>query len=124
MDIWLNTNMKAHEFIPKQYWTDNYEPVKGVLPDAEVYVFEADNQVKAFVGMDSGYIAGIFVSEEMQSRGIGKALLEQCKKLNDTLSLSVYEKNRGAVKFYMREGFAVDKRQADESTGEIECLNE
>ena len=24
-DIWLKTNLKAHYFIPEQYWTNNYE---------------------------------------------------------------------------------------------------
>ena len=23
-DIWLKTNLKAHDFIPEQYWTSNY----------------------------------------------------------------------------------------------------
>lgn len=27
-DIWLKTNLKAHYFIPEQYWTSNYELVK------------------------------------------------------------------------------------------------
>ena len=27
-DIWLKTNLKAHDFIPEQYWTSNYELVK------------------------------------------------------------------------------------------------
>ena len=26
-DIWLKTNLKAHYFIPEQYWTSNYELV-------------------------------------------------------------------------------------------------
>ena len=27
-DICLKTNLKAHYFIPQQYWTNNYEVVK------------------------------------------------------------------------------------------------
>ena len=40
MQIWLDTNIKAHCFIPKEYWTDNYEMVRSVLPQAEIYVYE------------------------------------------------------------------------------------
>lgn len=29
MQIWLDTNMKAHYFIPKEYRTDNYEMVRS-----------------------------------------------------------------------------------------------
>ena len=35
-DIWLKTNLKAHDFIPEQYWTSNYlklpTPIRGVEP--------------------------------------------------------------------------------------------
>ena len=40
--IWLDTNIKAHDFIPAQYWEKNYEPVREMLPQAEVYVWEED----------------------------------------------------------------------------------
>ena len=40
MQIWLTTNIRAHDFIPKEYWTDNYKTVKNILPQAEVYVYE------------------------------------------------------------------------------------
>ena len=36
-DIWLKTNLKAHFFISEQYWISNYEFVKELLPQAEVY---------------------------------------------------------------------------------------
>ena len=37
LQIWLETNIKAHSFIDKEYWTGNYEMVKQILPEAEVY---------------------------------------------------------------------------------------
>lgn len=39
LQIWLETNIKAHSFIEKEYWIDNYEMVKQILPEAEVYVY-------------------------------------------------------------------------------------
>ena len=41
-DIWLKTNLKAHYFISNRYWTSNYELVKEMVSQSEVYVFEAD----------------------------------------------------------------------------------
>ena len=32
MQICLDANIKAHSFIPKDYWTDNYAMVKEILP--------------------------------------------------------------------------------------------
>ena len=38
-DIWLDTNIKAHDFIPAQYWKDHFESVKKMLLQSEVYVY-------------------------------------------------------------------------------------
>ena len=65
------TNLKAHFFIPEQYWSSNYELVKEMLPQAEVYVYENDKKVQGFVDVRDEYVEGIFVVDEMQSQGIG-----------------------------------------------------
>ncbi len=122
MKIWLDTNVRAHGFIPEDYWKRNFDSVKGALPHAEVYVYETEGEIKAFVGIDSGYIAGIFVSDEVQSVGIGKRLLDKAKELYPKLSLSVYQKNERAVRFYQRERFVVQRELIDENTGEAEYL--
>ena len=75
-DIWLDTNLKAHSFISVQYWKSNYELVKEMMSQSEVYVFEVDKMIQGFVGLNAEYIEGIFVSDEMQSCGIGKLLLD------------------------------------------------
>ena len=36
MEIWLNENIKAHNFIPEEYWKNNYEYVKEILPNSEM----------------------------------------------------------------------------------------
>ncbi|RCX19337.1 putative acetyltransferase [Anaerobacterium chartisolvens] len=122
MKLWLTTNVQAHNFISKDYWEGNFDIVKGMLPNAEIYVYELDNEIKAFVGTDNGYIAGIFVSNEMQSKGIGKQLLKKIKDLYSELSLTVYKKNVKAVNFYKRQQFVIKQEQIDENTGEAEYL--
>ena len=51
-DIWLKTNLKAHYFISNQYWKSNYELVKEMMSQYEVYVFEADKMIQGFVGLN------------------------------------------------------------------------
>lgn len=121
-DIWLKTNLKAHYFIPEQYWTNNYEVVKEMLPQAEVYVYEDDKIIQGFIGINDEYIEGIFVSDEMQSRGIGKMLLDYIKDKKDRLQLKVYQKNVRAMSFYQREGFTIQSEGMDEFTGEKEYV--
>ena len=119
-DIWLDTNLKAHDFIPEQYWTSNYELVKEMVSQSEVYVFEADKMIQGFVGLNDEYIEGIFVAEEMQSCGIGKLLLDYIKDKKVRLQLNVYQKNTRAISFYQREGFIIQCEGLDEATGEKE----
>ena len=121
-DIWLKTNLKAHFFIPEQYWISNYEFVKEMLPQAEVYVYEDDKMIQGFIGVSDEYIEGIFVSDEMQSCGIGKMLLDYIKDKKDRLQLKVYQKNVRAMSFYQREGFTIQSEEMDEFTGEKEYV--
>ena len=117
-DIWLATNLKAHSFIPAQYWKSNFELVKELLLQATVYVYEDKQEIQGFVGLNDEYIEGIFVSDEMQSQGIGKALLNYAKDKRNKLLLNVYQKNARAISFYQREGFEVQHSGLDEATGE------
>ncbi len=119
-DIWLKTNLKAHYFISNQYWKSNYELVKEMVSQAEVYVYEADKMIHRFVGLSDEYIEGIFVSEKMQSHGIGKLLLDYIKDKKVRLQLNVYQKNARAISFYQREGFIIQCEGLDEATGEKE----
>lgn len=123
-DIWLKTNLEAHDFIPGQYWTSNYEAVKKMLPQAEVYVYEDNKIIQGFVGVRDEYIEGIFVSDKMKSHGIGKALLDYIKDKKARLQLNVYQKNVRAMSFYQREGFTIQSEGLDEFTGEKEYVME
>ncbi len=123
-DIWLDTNLKAHDFIPAQYWKDHFEHVKKMLLQAEVYVYEDESthNIDGFLGLDADYIAGIFVRSSAQSKGIGKLLLDFAKSAKGHLTLSVYQKNERAVKFYQREAFHIQQERLDKSTDEKEYL--
>ena len=64
-DIWLKTNLKAHYFIINQYWKSNYELVKEMMSQSEVYVYEDDKMIQGFVGISNEYIEGIFVPDAL-----------------------------------------------------------
>lgn len=117
-ELWLDTNLKAHDFIPAQYWRSNYDLVKEMLSQAEVYVYEDGQKIQGFIGLDGDYIEGIFVSDEMQSQGIGKALVDFIKAQKTKLRLNVYQKNVRATHFYQKEGFEIQCEGLDEATGE------
>lgn len=124
MQIWLDTNIKAHYFIPKEYWTDNYEIVRSVLPQTEIYVYENDvmKQIDGFIGLSEEHIEGIFVREGAQSNGIGKRLLEYVKCVKSNMNLCVYQKNTRAIQFYQREQFVIQSENIDDNTNQKEYV--
>ena len=124
MQIWFDTNIITHNFISKSYWIDNYDMVKEILPQAEVYVYENEitNQIEGFIGLTNNYIAGLFVKESAQSKGIGKQLLDYAKNVKENMTLNVYEKNDRAIKFYMREQFMIYSKNIDTNTDERELI--
>ena len=70
-EIWLNVNLQAHSFISPQYWMGNFDLVKAMLLQAEVYVYEDARNIQGFVGLNGEQIeAGSF------------SILSRRKKLN------------------------------------------
>lgn len=121
-EIWLEANVQAHDFIPRQYWEGQLEMVRTLLPQAELYVWrDGDGAVQGFIGLGGEHIEGIFVWPAAQSQGVGRALLDRAKEAHGRLTLNVYRKNDRAAAFYLREGFRVQSESVDENTGEREC---
>ena len=87
MQIWLHGNLDAHAFIPVSFWTDHFETVRDMLPQAELYVHEneATRQIDGFIGLTENHIEGIFVAESARSKGVGKSLLEYAKSCKPLL---------------------------------------
>lgn len=65
LNFWLAATLQAHSFIDPAYWHNNLEPVRQMLPQAEVYVYAetANSAPLGLIGLDpeGDYIAGLFV---------------------------------------------------------------
>ena len=122
MQIWLHGNLDAHAFIAASFWTEHFEMVRDLLPQAELYVHENEDtqQIDGFIGLTENHIEGIFVAKAARSKGIGKALLDYAKSRKPRLDLSVYQKNERALAFYRREQFVVQSEGIDGDTNEAE----
>lgn len=120
MQIWKNENIKAHKFISKEYWKNNYNYVKEFLPNAEIYVYVLKENIVGFIGINENYIEGIFIDINNQCKGIGTSLLNKVKENRDNLTLSVYKKNINAINFYKKNDFIITSENIDKDTAEIE----
>ena len=122
VELWLRVNIANHRFIKREYWLKQAAAVEEAMKDADIYVYEENQKIIAFVGLIDQYVAGIFVSNSKQSKGIGKSLLQHIKASSQTLSLKVYQKNEGALRFYQREGFKIVSEGLDEDNNEKDFL--
>ena len=120
--IWLNGNTRTHSFIGPEYWLSHVDYMRHALQQAEVYVCEVNGEIAGFTGIDGNHIAGLFVDENYQSLGIGTSLIEFIKQHHFTLTLAVYKKNKKALQFYSKLGFAVTEERINTRTGEKELL--
>lgn len=68
LDIWLKTNIKAHNFINKNYWINNYELVKTeYIPNSKTFVYKEHTIIKGFISiMNDSFIGALFVLKDYQ----------------------------------------------------------
>ena len=120
MEIWLEGNLQAHDFVDPDYWTGCFQEVREAIAQADVWVWDENDRVEAFAGMVEHYLAGLFVSGAQRGKGIGGLLLEHIKEHRFPLTLHVYSRNAGAVQFYERHGFGIVSEYIDPETGQPE----
>lgn len=126
MEIWEESTIKAHDFINKDYWKNNYNTVKNqYIPISETFVYDDGEEIKGFISIiDKSFIGALFVNTNHQSLGIGSKLLDYAIKEYKNLSLAVYKDNKKAVVFYNKKGFNIAKEQVDEDSGFKEYIME
>ncbi len=87
-----------------------------------LYVYD-DGVVKGFIKIEGTYIARLFVEPVLQNASIGSGLLEYAVTEHHADHLWVLEKNRRAMHFYERHGFAATgEKKPEEGTAEYLVL--
>lgn len=126
MELWKESTMEAQNFIPDEYWMENYDNVKNnYLPNSDTYVYEEDGEIKGFVSLiENIFIGGLFLKVDCQRKGIGSKIIDFLKADHDKLQLTVYDRNVRAMNFYLKSGFKITNTEIDEKTNEKEHLME
>ena len=122
-DIWLESSLEAHDFIPAAFWREQRAAMaERYLPGSSVYlaVDEDSGRTLGFAALDGTHLAALFVRPEDQGRGLGRALLNYLFDRKDELSLAVYLKNSRAIALYLRHGFESGEAGVCPHTGEAE----
>lgn len=124
MEIWKKSTIKAHKFIPEDYWIKNYSVVKETyIPISETFIYEENGKNKGFISIiDDKFIGALFVDVNVQGQGIGTKLIEFAKQKCKELSLAVYKNNEKSVDFYKKVGFTIEKEQINEDSNKKEFI--
>lgn len=122
MELWLAGNTEVHSFISQEYWQQNFKEIERVIPISNTYVYEIQGEVKGFISAMEGYLLGIFVAADIRRSGMGMILLDCMKQRTESLTVTVYEKNVEAVRFFIRQKFKVESELTEDSTGERQLM--
>ena len=124
MDIWLQANLEAHNFVDPRYWKDNFALVKQEIQSADVFVVEEKNKIVGFAGLKQDYLAGIFFDQKVRHQGLGTELLNYLKHRYPQLILDVYQKNLAAINFYRKNGFKIiqEKEYQNQNLNEYQMM--
>jgi len=123
VELWCEVSKKSHDFISGEYWEEKKEDMMTkYIPMSETYVIEDDNKILGFVSMLDNYLAALFIDSNYHNKGYGNKLLNFVKERRDEIELKVYEKNKKAYEFYLRNGFILKDELIDNDTGEKDYL--
>ena len=76
----------------------------------QVALEATSRMVIGFMRVEEHVIRDLFIHVDYQRQGLGSRFIQQAKKENDFLSLSTFELNKGAQKFYDVIGFVITDR--------------
>ncbi|MGL4239009.1 GNAT family N-acetyltransferase [Tabrizicola sp.] len=79
--------------------------LSGLIESHVVRVARGGTGPMGFLARKAGHIAALYLAPEARGLGVGKALLDEVKAVEPTVELWAFQANRGAVAFYLREGF-------------------
>ena len=125
MSIWLESSIKAHDFVERTFWESKLDDMRNIyIPASETYVYESDSEVNGFFSLHDDTLAAIFVAPGWQGEGIGQKLMAKVKSLRERITLDVYKENQKTVAFYKRCGFRGVSEKKDPHTGHVELVME
>lgn len=111
-DAWLKS---PHEDAATLWWMQHV-----VLAEQCVRVFD-DGRAVGFAALDGDWLVQLYVDPHHQGRGVGRALLEDAKRLRPHgLNLHVFTRNVRARRFYEMGGFVLIDQSDGRGNDELE----
>ncbi len=71
---------------------------------------ETSRKLVGFMRLEGQVVRDLFIHVDYQRQALGSQFIQQAKEKNEFLSLSTFELNKGAQKFYEALGFVIRSR--------------
>lgn len=91
-----------------------------VFPRQNMFVVCSEGKVRGFISFGEGHLDHLYLAPPFLGRGLGKALLAKAKENEAQLELWVFQENKRAIDFYLKEGFKI-VRSTDGAENEEKC---
>lgn len=106
--IWRSSVAATHGFVRPSDLAKIDREVQRFLPQSRVWLALDDTGSPiAFMGLGAGTIDSLFVSNDWQGCGVGRALVNHAKQDSSCLTVVVNAQNEEAVGFYRHLGFVI-----------------
>ena len=118
LEVWHQASVIAHHFMDDEFFAGERKAIQNDhLPIADTWVYESEGKVVGFISLLGENVGAIFVHPAMQSKGIGRSLMDHARSLRGQLQLEVFKANRAARAFYDQYGFEVVEEYFHEALG-------
>ncbi|MCK8080402.1 GNAT family N-acetyltransferase [Vibrio sp. 1CM24A] len=85
-------------------------------------VLESNNQIQGYCAFENDFVHILMVSPNIQRSGFGATLLKHVENEMSTFGhqhyrLETFKGNEQAIKFYLKNGWSIDREETDEEFG-------
>lgn len=105
----INSYIDDTEWLPRTISREDLEALFApeLLNQRTVLVAERDGEIVGYASLDTeaGFLPALYLKPGVRGAGLGKALLDAVKSARPNgFELTVFEPNKDAMRFYIREG--------------------
>ena len=109
----VNAFIDATPWLPR---TLSHEEIAGhfppdVLERRKILVADTGGTISGYMSLNipENFLAALYLGPEVRGQGIGRAMLARAREMMPAgFTLTVWEPNRDAIRFYRREGLVED----------------
>jgi putative acetyltransferase len=117
LEIWEKSVKKTHHFLSKE----DFEFYKKIIPEnldyVSLYLWEDDNKVIGFSGINNDELVMLFLDPEFIGNGYGSKILLDLVENESIKRIDVNTQNEYAKKFYLTHGFEIESEDEVDGFG-------